>query len=138
MARWSNNAATGCSFGSEPVEDRVHIFFECLYTRKIWETLVRGLMGSDFSTKWDEILDLVIHSPGALTKAFILRYTFQAAIHAIWCKRNFRRHGEAPTPEILLSKKIDIVIRNRLSIIRGDGRRKYEDGLQLWFATRAP
>ncbi|GKF25944.1 alcohol dehydrogenase superfamily protein [Tanacetum coccineum] len=52
MECWNINVRIGCSFCAEPKETREHLFFDCPYSRQIWEALVGGLMGSQFTWEW--------------------------------------------------------------------------------------
>ncbi|XP_024012040.1 uncharacterized protein LOC112086729 [Eutrema salsugineum] len=109
---------------------------ECPFSKEIWKTLVGGILETDFTSTWSDIMELMTQPSLNPTVAFILRYAFQAAIHAIWGERNGRRHGDDPAPLAVIAKKIDTTVRNRLSTIRSEGVMKQEAGLRIWFATR--
>ncbi|XP_024006593.1 uncharacterized protein LOC112083095 [Eutrema salsugineum] len=138
MIKWNLNTAPGCTFCAEPLETRQHLFFECPYTEQIWKGLVGGIMNAEYTAKWEEILEFITKPATNTTKEFIIRYTFQALLHTMWCERNNRRHGEPHVPGDILAKRLDVMLRNRLSTIRRERVKKYEDGLQTWFATRIP
>lgn len=67
---------------------------------------------------------------------FCVRYTFQAAIYALWRERNKIKHGDKPLPKLALKKFIDKGVRNKLSLMRGKGGKNMEGALQFWFDTR--
>nr|BAB10650.1 unnamed protein product [Arabidopsis thaliana] len=66
---------------------------------------------------------------------FLARYILQASVYTLWRERNGRRHGEDPNPAARLIRWIDKQMRNALSSIKEMGDRRYDTGLQLWFAT---
>ncbi|XP_024004984.1 uncharacterized protein LOC112082115 [Eutrema salsugineum] len=136
MQRWKGDIDTSCSFCDETVESREHLFFACPYTKEIWEALVGNLMGANFTSNWLELITCITQPPYNAVVSFILRYIFQATVHTIWCERNRRRHGENRTPKELILKRLDITMRNRLSTLKRNGVRRFEDGLCIWFATR--
>ena len=70
------------------------------------------------------------------TMAFLLRYTFQATVYAIWRERNSRRHGEQPQQASCLAKFVDKMIRLRLLSVKGKGKQYLEEGLAAWFGSR--
>lgn len=130
LRSWNLNVDVSCGFCSEPIETRKHLFFECFYSREIWETLVRGVMRSLYTTDWDNLIGLLsTNSTWEDLSLFIVRHVFQSAVHAIWMERNRRRHGEKPAPAVLIVKKIDKEMRNKFTVIRRKGDKKYEGGM---------
>ncbi|GJX71316.1 RNA-directed DNA polymerase, reverse transcriptase-related family protein [Tanacetum coccineum] len=135
MECWNINVRIGCSFCAEPKETQEHLFFDCPYSRQIWEALVGGLMGSQFTWEWTNILKQISRDERTMN-LFIVRYAFQATIHSLWIERNRRRHGEKPIPNTNLVRTIDVMMRNRFSTMRKNGDKKDEDGIHIWSATR--
>lgn len=112
-------------------------FFECPYSKKIWEVLVKGVMGDQYTADWESLIRLL--STGSSWDKlgfFAIRHVFQSTVHGIWSERNRRRHGEDPSPSMLLIKRIDKEMRNKFTIIRRKGDKDYEGGKVLWFSTR--
>lgn len=136
MDHWSINVQKGCSFCNEPRETRDHLFLSCTYSMQIWRLLTEFIMGKRFTDEWEALLKLITKPNYKSTRSFIIRHVFQAAIHTIWSEGNNRRHIEKPKTHGTVVKIIDITIRNRLSTMKGEGKKKYEDGLRTWFATR--
>ncbi|KAG7593824.1 Zinc finger CCHC-type [Arabidopsis thaliana x Arabidopsis arenosa] len=135
MLSWKQNAISSCVFCNEPIETRDHLFFNCPYSKRVWEQLVKGLILDKYSESWKEIINLLAGKVLDKTKRFLLNYTLQNTIHSIWSERNKRRHGEQPTPMEILVKMIDKNVRNRLSTIKG--REEWSrSGIQVWFASR--
>ncbi|PWA36015.1 hypothetical protein CTI12_AA604180 [Artemisia annua] len=136
MECWNTNVHIGCSFCAELKETWEHLFFDCLYSRKIWEALVGGLMGSDYTWEWTNILNQISLNARIDMSLFIVRYAFQATIHSLWIERNRRRHGEKSITNTILVRIIDVMVRNMLSTMRRSDVKKFEDGIRIWFGTR--
>jgi len=136
MGQWKQYANTSCTFCKTQIETSDHLFFQCDYSRKVWNGLVRGLLLDKYSEKWQDIMLMLARKDFNTTKSFILGYVLQNSIHSIWRERNARRHGEEPSPAERLIKLIDKNIRNRLSTMRRGGQEKYEKGIQMWFGSR--
>ncbi|KAL9281444.1 putative reverse transcriptase zinc-binding domain-containing protein [Arabidopsis thaliana] len=136
MGKWKQNADTSCIFCKHPIETREHLFFQCDYSRKVWNGLVRGLLQNKYSERWQDIMLMLARKDFDTTKSFIPCYVLQNSIHSMWRERNERRHGEEPSNAERLIKLIDKNIRNRLSTIRRGGEEKYVNGIQTWFGSR--
>lgn len=127
MSKWSGSVNTACMLRQNSHETLTHLFFECSYSSQLWETLIKGVMGSQYISIWRGIIKLALdHSQGKI-KLFTVRYVLQTAVHTIWRERNKGRHEEAPSPVCLLIKVMDKNMRNKFSIIRKKkGDKEYE------------
>ena len=111
MQAWNALINTECVLCHEVQETCQHLFFSCPYSLAVWECLVRGILKEKFTAVWDDIVEIISGSAYPATEMFLLRYSFQAALHNIWWERNARRHGEEPKDARLLSKLVDKTIR---------------------------
>ncbi|XP_020872075.1 uncharacterized protein LOC110226010 [Arabidopsis lyrata subsp. lyrata] len=136
MMKWNQQPNTACVLCQAPMETRNHLFFHCRYSKQVWGKLMKGILQNKYTTDWNQLGQLATHETLDHRSQLLLRYTLQATVHSLWRERNNRRHGEEPTTYQKLSKHIDKTIRNRLSILRNSGDKKYEDILMFWFATR--
>lgn len=131
-----NNAVNGtfvlCQVEMETCQ---HLFFRCHYSSKIWREMVEGILKEDYTTSWDENLTIISQARRCPTETFIIRYTFQVVAHSIWRERNARKHGEQPLDEKCLAKMIDKMVRLKLLLVKGKGK-KYLEEVMKWFATR--
>ena len=94
-----------------------------------------GLLQTSFTSKWSELLVLIMDNSGDFLTNFLTRYTLQAAIHSIWRERNERRHGAIATLAMALEKLLDRQVRNRCCSIQQLGDQNYAGSLSRWFAT---
>ncbi|XP_077249413.1 uncharacterized protein LOC143888914 [Tasmannia lanceolata] len=80
-----------CIHGSESIN---HLFFQCSYSKWIWETILRKLnirRSKDVAEDVDWIIDQ-FGDKGQLSTA--VKLLFQATIYNIWHERNNRTHGK--------------------------------------------
>lgn len=133
---WNSGQQVTCILCGTREETRCHLFFSCIYSAAIWTTLTQGLLGTDFSLDWNQLITTLCNRRYSHLHIFLIRYAFQSTLYHIWRERNARRHGAIPTSQTQLTILIDKNVRNRLSSIRSEGDQRYVDGLQLWFATR--
>ncbi|XP_024011268.1 uncharacterized protein LOC112086531 [Eutrema salsugineum] len=134
---WNPGIWTGCTLCSEPMETKVHLFFECSFTHQIWRNLTERLLNDKYTNRWNEIVALLSTNRLDGTTLFLVRYAFQATLHLVWRERNSRRHGEVPKPAQSLIATLDKALRNRLSSMRMAGDLRFSDGLQIWFGSRS-
>lgn len=136
VSSWSQGVDTVCVLCKQARETRDHLFFECSYSTSIWEHLIQGILRSEFTNIWSDVMLLIMEGQSDQKRLFCIRYAFQACIHAVWRARNKVRHGENLVPVQSLKKFIEKGIRNRLSLLKSKGGKGWEDILQYWFATR--
>lgn len=145
VSSWSQEADTTCILFKSAPESRNHLFFECSFALELWEHLMRGILRSSYSAKWDDPLRLLTDSGMEKKKRFCFRYTFQVTLYSLWRERNKRRHGEQALPVRVLSKLTDKAVRNKLSLIQLKVRTFCSTGLLLeckyevaWTGTFVP
>ncbi|XP_013669032.1 uncharacterized protein LOC106373404 [Brassica napus] len=136
ISKWSLGADTTCVLCKNAVETRDHLFFQCDYSSQRWKQLTHGILRNAHSNSWSAIITLLSDNSRGVKSTFCVRYSFQAAIYALWRERNRIKHGEKPTAIARLQKLVDKVIRNKLSLLQMQRRRGMVDGLQFWFGTR--
>ena len=132
MIKWKQSANPSCILCNDPMETRDHLFFECSYSRRVWEALAGGLLLDKFTTRLIEIRKIMAEKEIDKTKRFLIRYVFQNTLHSIWRERNSRKHGENPSIPEKLVRMIDKNIRNRMSAISREGDERYGGGLLLY------
>ena len=136
MTLWSTAVNPVCILCNEEHETCRHLFFSCKYSTQVWKSLVGGILQGAFTSEWNDIVTMVSKASLPPTKQFLLRYAFQASVHAIWRERNRRRHGEQPQTTELITKFVDKAIRLKLLLVKGLGQKYLEEGLSSWFETR--
>ncbi|CAL9226886.1 unnamed protein product [Arabidopsis halleri] len=69
-------------------------------------------------------------------EGYLARSVFHVSTYTIWREKNGRKHGKAPNSTSSLIKWSDKHIRNQLSAIKISGDKRYDSGIQMWFALR--
>ena len=136
VARWSLGADVTCVLCKSDAESRNHLFLECAYSSEIWEHQMTGILRSDYTKVWSEVVALLVRNDNDKKRSFCTRYAFQTIVYTIWRERNKIKHGEKPLPMAVVQKLVDKGIRNKLSLMRLKGGKGMEYALQYWFGTR--
>lgn len=106
-----------CRLCGEPQETRDHIFFGCPYTYTVWTETVGSLLPRP-NPDWNITITMLRSKRRTAIVTCLLRLSFQAVIHSVWCERNSRKHKGVSRTAPELTKKIDKIIRNRVSFLR--------------------
>ncbi|XP_013658096.1 uncharacterized protein LOC106362798 [Brassica napus] len=106
-----------------------HLFFSCNYSRQIRKALAGGILQNAFTTSRNDIVEIISNTSLPPTKKFLIGYTFQATVHALWRERNARRHGEQLQTASVITKFVDKTIRLKLLSVKGLGHKYLEESL---------
>ncbi|XP_024015844.1 uncharacterized protein LOC112089102 [Eutrema salsugineum] len=106
-----------------------------------WLALLDRLSTGDRTHHWNANLSTVCvlcnHQLETCCHLFFsCPYSKQYTIYGLWREGNERRHRGNSKPTSKLVKDIDKGIINQFSAIHLQGDSRYEEGLQLWFASR--
>lgn len=124
MMKWSQTVDASCALCQCPIYSS-----PALLSTQVWKPLVKGIIGSLFSTDWDVLVNHLRNSNYDRLKLFILRYTLQAIVYSIWRESNGRRHGEDEMSKQRMVAILDKNIRNCLSSMRFLGDYSYDGSL---------
>lgn len=136
ISKWCQSVDTTCVLCKNAIETRTHLFFACAYSVQLWEHLVLGILGSDYTNDWSAIVQLISGSIPCRKKTFCVKYAFQIAVYAIWRERNRLKHGKPVLPISILKKLTEKGVRNKLSLVKMGRKKNMEDILQFWFHAR--
>ncbi|XP_013624976.1 PREDICTED: uncharacterized protein LOC106331202 [Brassica oleracea var. oleracea] len=125
IAKWNPGAEEICVLCKNASETRSHLFFECSYSTRVWEHLMKGVLLNDYTSVWSDILMLIKDERMENKKKFCLSYVLQAAVHALWRERNKIKHEEKPMPIEIVMKLLDKGMRNKLSLLRTKGAKGF-------------
>lgn len=118
ISKWDHRVDETCVLSKREPKSRNHLFFECVFSASVWEHLTKGILLSNHSNVWQDIVFIISDERMEGKKRYCLRYAFQAAIHAIWRERNKIRHNEKALPIAAVMKMVEKGVRNKLSILR--------------------
>ena len=86
MSFWNRGISPSCVLWHAPQETRDHLFFGCSYSLEVWSLLMRGFLQSTYTNKWSELTSMILDNSGAFLRNFLVQYTMQATVHALWEK----------------------------------------------------
>lgn len=94
-------------------ESRDHIYFECSYSRSIWDSFFTQRNFNQPYT-FDEVIRWVHHStpPGKIRT--ICKLLVQATFYVIWNERNKRLHTSVARHPHLIIKEIQVILKAKL------------------------
>lgn len=136
MLTWNVGVDGSCILCRSNNESRNHLYFACRFSAEIWGNLVKNLLAHEYTIDWSLIIALLVDTSKDHIYLFLTRYVFQTALNTISRERNDRRHGKSPMMAKQLIQIIDKQVRNRLSTIKEMGDRRYDAGMEAWFASR--
>lgn len=137
MRSWNQNIDETCVLCQSSPETLMHLFFECAYSTRIWESLAKGVMSGQFSVDLEKIVWIASNGLNlSRIQIFTLRYIMQATVYSVWRERNQRRHEERSSPSEVLIKRPDKTMRNKFTVIRRRGYKDMEGGMIAWFESR--
>ncbi|OAP12950.1 hypothetical protein AXX17_AT1G41440 [Arabidopsis thaliana] len=73
MLKWNRQADSSCIFCQDPMETWEHLFFLCPFSFQVWRELAKGILTTDFTASWRDILKLIQGNDLGKTKCLILR-----------------------------------------------------------------
>ncbi|KAG7564158.1 Reverse transcriptase zinc-binding domain [Arabidopsis suecica] len=126
MQNWNTNSMSTCVLCNSHLKTRDNLFFKCSYSSEIWNKLVQRLLHSHFSTDWREVVTCITNTSLDKINTFLVRCSFQIAVHSIWRERNGRRHGENQTSATQLAIWIDKQLLPELFLNYGGCVKKIE------------
>ncbi|XP_018474238.1 uncharacterized protein LOC130508739 [Raphanus sativus] len=133
IIRWNPQAITTCWLCNSAEETRDHLFFECGYSKEVWRSIMGNLAGHRNLFQWSQIVQILIKGLRERVSTFLFRYGFQVVIYAIWYERNVRRVGEASQTTSCMIRRLDKMVRNRITTLRKNPGGKYEKAMEVWF-----
>ena len=80
-----------CVFCGQMEEDREHLFFDCIFSKKIWHEVLRRNNQSYRCMCWQQELEMAMDKyKGKSVGARIGRLAMAVTIYSIWQERNSR------------------------------------------------
>ena len=116
---WGCNINSYCSFCHLACETKDHLFFECVFTRRVWRLGLRWCQVDTDLLEFNHILSFLSTSAtGSLKKnlkALIIRCWFTASVYFTWIERNRRVFRNQPQTEESLFLEIARHVKAKIS-----------------------
>ena len=113
---WGQNINTVCTFCYLACETKEHLFFECVFTRRVWRMGLNKCHVNVDLLKLDDIIYYITLLPLKKNlKALNLKHLLAASVYFTWLERNRRIFKNQPKTEESLFLKIYRHVRTKLS-----------------------
>ena len=95
LISWGMEINGICYLCQRELETRDHIFFECRYSKEVWEMILSNCGLNKMTRSWNEELQWVVRKiKGKQLINAILSVAWRAFIYHVWRERNGRMHGQ--------------------------------------------
>ena len=115
ISRWLNVQDMSCPFCKQCKDSHSHLFFTCVFARRLWERLKQMARVDDISNIWPQIVSFMANMPANNSIwSVIQRLVWGASVYFLWQERNIRLFGGYGRTEDELFKVITDAVRFRL------------------------
>lgn len=116
LIRWGLGVSSNCVLCSGNDENRQHLFFDCAFSKQVWDYFMSRLNVSP-PQSFDDVLRWLIALSRDKNVLLIIRLLFQAVVYLIWKERNQRIHNAVEKAPGIIIAEIKQTIRLRLDPI---------------------
>ncbi|KAH0852316.1 hypothetical protein HID58_090877 [Brassica napus] len=135
LLAWGLQTDSSCLLCNLSNESRNHLYFECPFSSAIWTYYAIRLQIIHTTNSWGDVAHSLLSLTGSKQKIYLSILSWQATVYEVWWERNERLHrGKSRTVDMIW-KKINSLIRNKISSLRPESNRRASSLLQLWFST---
>ncbi|XP_071739954.1 uncharacterized protein [Rutidosis leptorrhynchoides] len=86
-----SNLSLECSFCKNGMDSHSHLFFECLFTARVWDRIQGNVRFSFASNRWCGVLNNIINASNHKSASMVVaKLCFGASVYFIWQERNSR------------------------------------------------
>ncbi|KAL7197291.1 hypothetical protein ACSBR2_019886 [Camellia fascicularis] len=108
-----------CSFCQDHTENHSHLFFNCIFSHKVWNAIKVKCNVNWPDIFWLDIVPIVVEESKKKTlKSVITRLALLSTIYHIWVERNKRIFTKEMKPEEIVIKSIVQMVRGRLMSVQ--------------------
>ena len=100
-----------CSLCLSCMDSHSHLFFECVYSKEVWDGVLVATDWHDFPTSWGDIVGPISSSA---PPRLIQRLALAGTVYMVWQERNRRIFTNDKRPPIVLIKEILSTIRMKV------------------------
>ena len=94
LLRWGLNVDPLCVFCRQGSEDREHLYFQCCFTKRIWQQIMRQASGPYWICNWEDIITWLRERYGTHSlSSLVVKLGFGAIVFHVWMERNRRLFG---------------------------------------------
>lgn len=99
IKKWNNRLNSTCVLCRVDEETRDHLFYNCHYSRQIWDECLRRTCTVNTGICWDDVVAIMQQlGNGRSFRRYMLKLVWTVSIYRIWLERNRRLHGGESRP----------------------------------------
>ena len=119
LVRWGLEVDKTCVLCKKADETNEHLFLQCQFARKLWESLMRMLKHrGSVPMAWDQFQQWCVqHGKGKRSAAQMFKTVITEGIYGLWIERNNRIFEKKSSKEESIAKEIACVTIARISTI---------------------
>lgn len=107
LSKWGIQVASECILcQSDTVESHSHLFFNCSYSRYLWQTLLTWMSINRQLTDWDSEVHWLSSLRSARATTMILGFILAAVVYHFWIERNSRGFTQVAKDSTVRVKEI--------------------------------
>lgn len=94
LRRWEMEIDADCVLCSQKERSLQHLFFDCSFSRQIWNTVLGKFLIQRGASQWDVELKWAFdHCKGKSSRSILFKLYLAAALYYTWLERNVRIFG---------------------------------------------
>ncbi|XP_071695509.1 uncharacterized protein [Rutidosis leptorrhynchoides] len=135
VMRWKKDDSSLHVFSvNQSFEDsHSHLFFDCVFSSKVWESALRMIRFPINSNKWQVIAaSLGLYASRNVSSIIVAKLVFAAFIYFIWQERNNHIFKKSHRTEVKLFEDIYCTVRLKLLSIRFKSSKGVEYMKSIW------
>jgi len=122
-----------CSLCKRGQDSHDHLFFECSFSKQLWELIIPYIGVHISSNKWDDIIDLLVVSlKHNSVQHLICKLLFAATVYYIWQERNARLFSKDVRSVLQIKDTIVSIVRLKISSVKFKKAMTGMDVLKDW------
>ncbi|GJT83581.1 reverse transcriptase zinc-binding domain-containing protein [Tanacetum coccineum] len=116
MAKWNNNITLSCSLCDECNDSVTHLFFQCRYSKKVWNVIKAVINLDQINHEWKDIIEhLQSLNRENNIKSILKKIGVTVCVYMIWNVRNSRAFKNGSKDEETIIRIIKDEIRKKLA-----------------------
>ncbi|XP_071715210.1 uncharacterized protein [Rutidosis leptorrhynchoides] len=133
MSKWNLSKSYSCALCDEVPDSVAHLFFECSYSRKVWEIMKTKLLFKGLSYKIGSVIEVLEKYPfKKQIWSVINRIVIAAIVYYIWQERNSRIFKGMKRDSQGLSMKVQEFIKVKLLTLKVKHTKSVQQAGEIW------
>ena len=134
LLSWALQTDPRCLLCNLSDKSRNHLYFECPFSIAIWSYYAARLRIPQTSNSWADVTHSLLSLTGTNDHIYLSILSWQATVYEVWWERNERLHRGKFRSVDMVVKKINGLIKNKISSLRPESNRRASSLMQIWFS----